>query len=264
MLFVDIETTFHLFRLLFHIVLAIFFFAVWRGPGQRRLTWLLWTLAFIIDTVQVTLQLCTATWCASQFMVWAQFGLSLLWLWTIITASYMWRPEDSKIRKWPYLFGTTWMLIMTVSYAFGIRLGDVGMSVYMLGVMLFLGHIYARVGGVLLGLLGIWSGGGDSLGRMAASIVDLELTTRAVILTNMSVELASLALFLTILYLYLNRISKERDAYEAQLRSMDNEQKQALCIAADLVQMGNVAAKEDLDGSTMRYNGELATSGKHI
>ena len=266
MLFVDIDVTFHLFRVLFHIVLAAFFFAIWQGPGQKRLTWLLWTVAFIIDTVQVALNLCTTTLCTGELAVWVQFGLSLLWLWVIITASYMWRPGngDGGVRRWPYVFGTAWMLIMIAAYALGVQFGTLALSVYMLGVMLFLGHIYARVGGVLLGVVGMWSGGGDSLAKSVAQMTGIDVTAKGAIILNMSVELASLILFLTILYLYLSRLCHEREAYEKELQARNRMQKQAISIATELAEMGNVAAREDLHGTIARCSRGVGTAGEYI
>lgn len=180
-----------------------FFFAIWYGPGDRRKSWLFWVLAFLFES--------TATLCGIFKMPMSLTALFWgLWLLSMVVAFSLWVDQ-----AWPspWRYGIVVALLVLGSLQHGAWWLSPPRWLFLICMALFLATIYNRVGGILLAVVGIWAGIGQSL---LLPIVESGLPLDPIVL-SLSIGLAQFTMMFWIALLYMCTIKRERDEYERSL-----------------------------------------------
>lgn len=202
------ETALYVSRIGFHAIIVAFFFAIWLGPGERRLSWLFWSLAFTIELGQAMLMY------LGQWTVPFLWVLGAAWLISVVTACSLW--NRGEYPSWRVL--SLAIVLFMSGYARYSANWSVSLEwVYMVAMITFFMALYGKVGGPILAVIGTWAAIGESFAALAIGNGHVLDAPTAMPLAAMSAEFAQLILGLALAYLFLSRIQKERKAYEQKL-----------------------------------------------
>ena len=247
------------FRLGFQILLVGAFFAIWYGPGKRKIGWLAYTLFFAVETLHYGILVGTAAYgldlCImnnpSLGPVLLSAVLTLSWMLLLLWASYRWFKESPN----PIVMSLAAFAICAAHVALYLEphLGWWWCAGYMVVLLPIIAYRHWLIGGPLLSFTMAYAGGLGAIRLQLYTEMATKVEQPIVNRIALTVEMASVSAALILLVLFLNHVSRQRDEFEDRLATANRIRRAVILNTAgdplELKRLASVAEGTMLHGT---------------